>query len=186
MTSQASIQVFPSSALAPEPHAFQTLLSRARAAPPADLAEARAVLDQLTALLDGPALIVPTAATEARASSLPDRGGLPAWKARRIRDHIEARLDGGVRNTELAQLVDLSVSYFCRAFKKTFGETAHLYVLRRRIVLAQGLMAQTRRSLADIALDCGFADQAHMTRVFGRLVGVSPHRWRREHGPVLQ
>lgn len=115
-----------------------------------------------------------------------EAGGLPAWKARRVLAHIDASLDGAIGNTDLARIADLSVSHFGRAFRKTFGRPVHVYVLGRRIALAQALMRQGRQALADIALACGFADQAHMTRVFGRMVGVTPHRWRQAHGQVLQ
>ena len=46
----------------------------------------------------------------------------------------------------------------------------------------QGLLRTPGRSITDIALLCGFADQAHMTRVFTSVVGTSPGAWRREHG----
>jgi AraC family transcriptional regulator len=51
--------------------------------------------------------------------------------------------------------------------------------MRRRIERAQGLMLQTNLSLAQIALDCGLADQAHLNKSFRRFVGQSPGAWRR-------
>jgi len=175
-------QAFQPSAATPlGSHALRDLLDEAQRVPPADLAQAQAMIDRL-ARMAGVQVVI----ARSPSPSTPDTGGLPAWKARKIRDHIEARLDGTIRNTELSALADLSVSYFCRAFKKTFGESAHLYILRRRVAQAQVLMRQGGRTLADIALSCGFADQAHMTRVFSRLVGATPSRWRREHGLLLQ
>lgn len=116
----------------------------------------------------------------------PDVGGLPAWKTRRVLAHIDASLDGVIYNTELARIANLSVSHFGRSFRKTFGQPVHVYVLGRRVALAQVLMLESRQALADIALACGFSDQAHMTRVFGRMVGVTPHRWRQMGGQRLQ
>jgi AraC family transcriptional regulator len=52
-------------------------------------------------------------------------------------------------------------------------------VIRRRVERAQGLMLATDASLSDIALDCGLADQSHLTRLFRRIVGESPRAWRR-------
>jgi len=187
MTFQTSHQAFQSSAVAlgglAEPRSFRDLLDEAQRVPPADLTQARAVIARLAELAGAQVVIAPQPAPNTLSSDL---GGLPVWKARKIRDHIEARLDGTIRNTELAALANLSASYFCRAFKKTFGESAHLYILRRRVALSQTLMRQGRQALADIALTCGFADQAHMTRVFSRLVGTSPSRWRRQHAPLPQ
>ncbi|WP_184717665.1 AraC family transcriptional regulator [Caulobacter sp.] len=165
---------------------LQALLAEAQHIPPAALHEARAAIARLAQMagLDvlapvEPALLPPkTIETEI--------GGLPVWKARRLQAHIDANLDAVICNTELARLTNLSVSYFGRAFRKTFGQSAHAYVMGRRVALAQNLIGQAEQSLADIALTCGFADQAHMTRVFGKLTGVTPHRWRRMRGQVLQ
>jgi len=54
------------------------------------------------------------------------------------------------------------------------------YVAKRRIVLAQELMRTSRVSLSQIALACGMCDQPHFTRVFHKIVGVSPGVWRRQ------
>jgi len=185
MTFQTSSQALQQSAVAirerEAPPAFQDLLAQLRSLPPADLTEARAVIARLARAAGAQAVIAPTRAFDAHDGSSLDGGRLPTWKARRISAHIEARLGETICNAELAKAANLSVSYFCRAFKKTFGEPAHHYVLRRRVALAQTLMTQGRQALAEIALACGFADQAHMTRVFGRITGKSPSVWRREN-----
>lgn len=43
----------------------------------------------------------------------------------------------------------------------------------------------TNESLVAIAMECGFSDQAHLTKLFRRVVGVSPGAWRRTHGRAL-
>jgi AraC family transcriptional regulator len=93
--------------------------------------------------------------------------------------HIEASLDSSIKNEELAALVHLNPSHFGRAFRNSFGEPPHEYVIRRRVERAQGLMLSTGASLSEIALDCGLADQSHLTRLFRRIVGESPRAWRR-------
>lgn len=107
------------------------------------------------------------------------RGGLSPWQVRKVLCHIEAQLDRTLRNEDLAALVRLNPSHFCRAFRNSFGESPHGYVIRRRVERAQGLMLSTDASLTDIALDCGLADQSHLTRLFRRIVGESPRAWRR-------
>jgi AraC family transcriptional regulator len=107
------------------------------------------------------------------------RGGLPAWQARRVFAHVEANLCRRIPIQELARLLSLSASHFCRAFKSTFGVSPRDYVLRRRIEVAQGLMLTTSEPLSSIAVRCGMCDQPHFTRSFNRVVGETPYAWRR-------
>ena len=107
------------------------------------------------------------------------RGGLPAWQMRRVIAHVEANLSRRISVEELARLLCLSASHFCRAFKCTFGYSPHAFLMRRRMERAQGLMLKTNAPLAQIALDCGFADQAHLSRRFLQFTGECPSSWRR-------
>jgi AraC family transcriptional regulator len=106
------------------------------------------------------------------------RGGLPAWRTRRVFAHVEANLCRKIPILDLARLLGLSASHFCRAFKCTFGVSPREYVLRRRIEVAQGLMLTTSEPLSSIAVSCGMCDQQHFTRSFHRIVGETPYRWR--------
>jgi len=107
------------------------------------------------------------------------RGGLPVWQSRRVIAHVAANLSSRIHVQDLARLLRLSACHFCRAFKRTFGESPREYVLRRRIEMAQGLMLTTAESLSVIAVSCGMCDQPHFTRSFRRIVGETPHAWRR-------
>jgi AraC family transcriptional regulator len=107
------------------------------------------------------------------------RGGLAPWQVRKVSAYIEAHLDSTVGTADLAGLVKLSVFHFCRAFRTSFGESPHTYVMRRRVEYAQGLMLQTNSPLAQIAIECGLTDQAHLSKSFRRFVGESPGAWRR-------
>jgi AraC family transcriptional regulator len=113
------------------------------------------------------------------ATKEPVRGGLSPWQIRKVTSHVEAHLDSSIKNEELATIVHLNPSHFSRAFRNSFGEPPHEYVIRRRVERAQGLMLSTDASLGEIALDCGMADQSHLTRLFRRIVGESPRAWRR-------
>lgn len=112
------------------------------------------------------------------------RGGLAPWQVRRVKAYIEEHLDGPLNVVDLAPMARLGPHYFSRAFKRTLGETPHAYVSRRRIEQALHLMLSTNSPLAQIALACGFADQAHFTRRFHGAMGVTPHAWRRRHGDL--
>jgi AraC-like DNA-binding protein len=109
----------------------------------------------------------------------PTRGGLAPWQVGRVMRHIEQQLPSRIIIDELAQITRLSTSYFSAAFRASFGTSPHDYISRRRIDLAKQLMLRTDMPLTEIALDCGFADQSHLCRVFRRLTGQTPAAWRR-------
>ena len=95
-------------------------------------------------------------------------------QARRIRDLVAARLTEPLTLREMAEALDLSESYFVRAFRGAFGVTPHRYVLRERLALAQGLIQSGGFSLGEIAERAGFPDAGAMGRTFRRLIGRSP------------
>jgi AraC family transcriptional regulator len=107
------------------------------------------------------------------------KGMLAPWQIRKIAAHIESNLDRSLRSGDLAALVRLSPGHFSRTFLNTFGCSPLEYIMRRRMERAQGLMLSTDSPLAQIALDCGLADQAHFSRLFRRVVGECPRVWRR-------
>ena len=107
------------------------------------------------------------------------RGGLAPWQVRGVTTYISANLNTSLSCEMLARLVNLSVSHFARAFKCTFGCSPHVFLMRRRVERAQGLMLKTNVPLAQIAFECGFADQAHLSRLFLQFTGESPASWRR-------
>jgi AraC family transcriptional regulator len=108
-------------------------------------------------------------------------GGLAAWQQRRALELLRDNLGNGLRLPDLARECELSVSHFARAFKTTFGTTAHRWLTLRRIDRAKELLRGTDAPLADVALQSGFGDQAAFNRTFRRLVGTTPGTWRREH-----
>jgi AraC family transcriptional regulator len=116
------------------------------------------------------------------AAPLPHADGqLLAWQARRVRAYIDTHIASALPVADLAALVQRSEAHFSRAFRKTFGESPHAFVLRRRLELAALLMLQTDTALSDIALRCGFSDQAHFSRRFRQANGQAPSVWRRTH-----
>ena len=154
------------------PSSFETfrLLEEVRDAIDRDPAAARASVDRLMSFLQ-----VGTGSGETAVA----RGGLTPWQRRKVEAHIEERLDAPILVKTLANLALLSSGHFGRAFKETFGSSPHAYIIRRRIARAKELMIKEREPLGQIALTCGFADQAHFTTLFRRLVGKTPNEWRR-------
>jgi AraC family transcriptional regulator len=111
---------------------------------------------------------------------IPDgRGRLLAWQVRKVRDYIDRHITGPVLVADLCALVQRSEAHFSRSFKRTFGESPHVFLVRRRVELAAQYMLATDASLSDIALRCGFTDQAHLCKHFRQAAGQSPAAWRR-------
>jgi AraC family transcriptional regulator len=113
-------------------------------------------------------------------------GGLATWQARRTLAYIEANLASKMEIDDLANVVALSRSHFSRAFKRSLGYSPMEYVVVRRVERAKAMISGTRESLAEVALACGFADQAHLNRRFRDVVGISPGRWRRSNVPAAR
>ena len=109
------------------------------------------------------------------------RGRLLAWQVRKVRDYIDGHITGPVLVADLCALVQRSEAHFARSFKRTFGESPHSFVVRRRVELAARYMLTTDAPLSDIASCCGFADQAHLCKHFRQAVGQTPAAWRRVH-----
>ncbi|HUN39156.1 MAG TPA: AraC family transcriptional regulator [Acetobacteraceae bacterium] len=120
-------------------------------------------------------------AGEKPAATPSDLRGLAPWQTRKVKEFIDASLGSTIRLQDCASKARLSASYFSHAFKATFGTTVCHYIRCRRVERAQRLMLTSNEPLSQIALACGFADQAHYCRVFRDVVGLSPNAWRRRN-----
>jgi AraC-like DNA-binding protein len=101
----------------------------------------------------------------------------PNHRERRGVAQARARLDADpaskVSLSDLAAAVDLTPSVLAHSFKAALGLAPHTYRLGARVQLARQLLSTGQR-VSDVALQLGFADQAHFTRVFKRVVGTTP------------
>jgi AraC-like DNA-binding protein len=105
-------------------------------------------------------------------------GGLMGSVRRRVLDRIEHDLARPLALAELAAEAGLGVRQFCRAFRASTGTSPYQYVLGQRVERAQRLIA-AGRPLSQVALECGFANQSQLTRIFTQRVGISPAAYRR-------
>lgn len=97
---------------------------------------------------------------------------------RAVLSHVQNRLDQTITVEELAKETAMSPSHFSRVFKETLGSTPMQFVMAYRIEQSIKMMDDPTRALGDIALACGFSDQAHFTRSFKQLVGQTPRAHR--------
>lgn len=100
-------------------------------------------------------------------------------RLRRVLAYVHDNPENDLSVAELAAVACLSRFHFARAFRKAMGVPPHRYVSAQRLGRAQLLLSTTARSLADIALACGFSSQANFTRAFQRAVGRAPGEYRR-------
>ena len=158
---------------APNANILAKLITGAVDALDCDRASTRVLLQQAIAILQRAGPAEPSIAPVARQSSL------APWQAKRVTDYISAHLDRPIALRELAGVARLSYSHFSRAFKGAFGQPPHTFIMSRRVELARKKMLGSREPLSQIALSCGFSDQAHLARLFRRQTGFAPSQWRR-------
>lgn len=100
-------------------------------------------------------------------------------KLKRVIEFIEANLNESIGLDDLAEAAGLSANHFLRVFKLATGETPYHFLRARRLERARQLLIENSMPLAELALECGFANQAHFTAAFSRELGISPGRYRR-------
>ena len=98
---------------------------------------------------------------------------------------IEANFASRVSREEMARAAGLSISHFSKLFTQCMGISPHQYLLRCRLRHGKKLMLTLEQglSIAEVACESGFADQAHFSRHFRRAYSVSPLAFRRSGGP---
>lgn len=113
------------------------------------------------------------------AAELPAKGGLTQRQLKSVLDWVATDPAEPITVAAMAQRVHLSPAHFSREFKRTTGTTPWGHVVDLRIERAQ---AKLRRgeTISDVAVQCGFADQAHLCRVFRQKLGISPSAYVRE------
>ncbi|NUR70268.1 MAG: AraC family transcriptional regulator [Hamadaea sp.] len=148
----------------------------------------RTRLDQLHSVLAGPE----TLEAESRLAFVAERlrghlgvpeptGSAPPRLAAELRDLLDSRVKAGVTLQETSESLFAHPTHLVRSFTRAFGLPPHAYLMGRRIATARALLLAGRRP-AEVAIEAGFFDQAHLNRHFVRHVGVSPGRYARPPG----
>ena len=111
-----------------------------------------------------------------------EAAAMPArQRLQRVRDRLG---DDPLNVPDLATLADsvgLSRFQLLRQFERAFGLTPFAWLLQLRAERARALI-RDGLALAEAAAACGFADQSHMTRTFGRHFGYTPGAWQQAAG----
>lgn len=136
--------------------------------------------DRLACLLSRPvaSAALPLASTEPAARRA-FKGGLTGSTARRAQALLADCIGEPLSMGEIARRCSLSRSHFSKAFKQSTGLSPRDWQIEDRVRRAEALLRDPQIPIADVATQCGFADQSHLTRLFKRLRGITPARWRR-------
>jgi AraC family transcriptional regulator len=116
----------------------------------------------------------------ASAAARPLRGGLPAWQQKRVAEFIEEHLAEEISLAALAELVDLSLYHFARAFTQSFGVPPHRYHMARRMDRAKILLRKPALSVTQIGSRIGFRETSSFTKAFRKFAGLTPTEYRRQ------
>ncbi len=108
----------------------------------------------------------------------PARHMPPEWIAP-LRDSLDRDCDRSIRFDALARQFGLHPVYVSRAFRRHVGMSMSEYVRSARLRRARHVLSSTRRSVAAIAAECGFADSSHLCRTFSQLLGETPTAFRK-------
>ena len=98
-------------------------------------------------------------------------------RSTRARQFLDAETTRVVRSWELEAVTGLTRYDLARQFRAVVGTSPYRYSLMRRLDAARAQLSR-RSPLADVALDVGFADQAHFTRMFVATFGITPAHYR--------
>ncbi|MDN4522927.1 response regulator transcription factor [Fictibacillus fluitans] len=110
----------------------------------------------------------------------------PSDAIRSVTEYIHMNLDDKLSLKQLAHHVFLHPQYLSRLFKQETGKTVTEYITQKRIEKSRELLIQSQLSITEISQQCGFTDINYFSRVFSKLEGVPPKKYRAYHESMLQ
>ena len=99
----------------------------------------------------------------------------------RAREYVHAHFAENLTLAQVARAAGLHPVYLGQIFRQEFGETLGEYLNRIRVRAAAGMLANSDLPLSAVAVDLGFYDQSHFTRVFRHFTGATPGMFRGEY-----
>jgi AraC family transcriptional regulator len=104
--------------------------------------------------------------------------GLPPAKLQKVLNYIRENITNNLSLAELATIAQVGSHHFANLFKRSTGLSPYQYVIQQRLAKAQELLKTTNRSIVEIAIESGFANQSHLTTVFQKNLSITPKKYR--------
>lgn len=99
---------------------------------------------------------------------------------KQVLDYVAVNYGKNILLEDMAAEASLSPSHFARLFKQTIGQSPYQFLMSYRIEQSKKMLDNPRKLIVDIALRCGFSDQAHFSRVFKKIEGLTPKQYRQK------
>ncbi len=96
----------------------------------------------------------------------------------RIIEYINENYTQDIQSQTIAKLLFIDKSYLSRIFKSYSGKTITEYVMTKRILVSVTLLRETTMTISRIAIEMGFSDVNYFSRLFKKIVGISPKAFR--------
>ena len=154
----------------------EPIINRIEAAPEQAGSNRMVITDKIP-MRDRKGLIIGLAGFSRQIERISEKSGTVDQFARMI-DHMRKNFGEPMSIKQLAKMSGMSGSQFERRFRRAFGSSPHQYLLRLRVNAAARALIETRESIANIALDCGFYDHAHFCRSFRKFMKATPSGFR--------
>ncbi len=118
-----------------------------------------------------------------RALTTPETGGISPNhshfpRMQSVLNHIRENLAQDLSVQKLAALARVSEVHFRRMFNDSIGSPPHRYILSARLEQARKLLTMTAQPISQIAQDCGFSSQSHLTTSFKAAHAATPREFR--------
>ena len=121
---------------------------------------------------------IPRETEEIRPQPMPEEDSLHSTRADAVRNYIELHYAEDLSVRIMAEHFGYSEVYFCKLFKQHFGESFVSFLTRYRIREAQRLLEDEAVNIKDVGRTVGYEDSNYFTKVFRRIMGVSPSEYR--------
>lgn len=108
------------------------------------------------------------------------QGGLSQHSLQQVLDYIHTHLEQVISLSKLANTAGVSKYYFIKLFKRSMGITPHQYLIQQRVEQAKRLLKRSDLPINEIALQCGFTGQSHLTKTFQDASSVTPKAYRQQ------